>query len=81
MKDKERALTDFIEMITKSWTYDRMTEKERTNCIKALRETTLKGTWEHRREVLDSAYNAFLLALDYTPRWREPETNEPVPFY
>lgn len=80
MNDKEIALTDFIEMTKKSWTYNRLTEKERANCLEALRESKLKGTFRQRWDILQSVYHGFLIALDYKPiGWREPETNEPIP--
>lgn len=78
-KNKDNALNDFINMIVKSWTYDRLTEKERERCMEALRETTLKGNWNCRCEILHSVYNAFLLALDCKSiGWREDAENIPL---
>jgi hypothetical protein len=75
--DKENALLHFIVMICKSWTFERMTDQEKENCINALIETddynALKGNWEARFYILHAVYNAFLSGLGYTHggSWRE----------
>lgn len=80
MKDKEKALQEFIYMTLHSWTYDRMTEREKEKCLEALKRAKLRGSFFQRWEILHSVYYGFLLALDYKPiGWREPETSEHVP--
>lgn len=77
-KVKENVLQDFINMIEKSWTYDRLTEKEKEN-LQAVFESVqitnaLKGTYKQRWEILQVAYTSFLYALNYTATgWREQE--------
>ena len=71
-----KALENFIEMIVESWTYDRLTEEERKKLGRVLysiqTKRSLKGTYEHRWEILQAIYSSFIMALDYKPiGWRE----------
>ena len=78
MKDKENAWKDYIDMIVKSWTYDRMTATERENCMEALRRAHLKGGYYQRWEYLQDIYTAFLYGLGYTGcGWRETDPEAP----
>lgn len=78
-KNKENARTDYINMITKSWTWDRMTDNERTRCDEALHMARLNGRYEQRYETLQDVYYSFLMALDYKPvGWRETEKEVPL---
>lgn len=75
-RHKDFVFTDFLEMIKKSWTYDRMTreEKEKIHVILLDCRTTdnIKGTYRQRWEALNAVYFAFLIAIDYNgPDWRE----------
>lgn len=86
MKDKENARADFIAMIEKSWTFGRLTEAEKSDCMKLLTEhrieKALKGSYMQRWEVLNAVYYGFLVALGYARNvatWRE-ETPESIPF-
>lgn len=67
--DKENALISFICMICRSWTFARLTESEKEDCINSLlfasEQKILKGTYNHRFMILHSIYNAFLSALGY----------------
>lgn len=79
MKDKERAVIDYLEMISKSWTWDRLTPEERAEFLKVINREyahkTITGTYRHRWEVLDLVYYAYLVGIGYKPiGWREPET-------
>ena len=75
VKNKDNALTDYIKLIEKSWTFARLTDKEKDNCIKALRNTYIFGNYNQRWNILQSVYDAFLYALDYSPiGWREKNT-------
>lgn len=73
--NKTEAAKDYIEAIKRSWTYARLTDEERARLFKAIQnccDTCLKGSYQQRREQLQSIYYAFLLALDYKPiGWRE----------
>lgn len=84
-KNKENALNDFYEMIKNSWTYERMTEKEKERLSAVLFldvhiEKVLKGTYSQRWEILQAIYTTFLNAIGYTDfSWREEE-KEILPF-
>lgn len=78
-RNKDRAVRDWLEMIVKSWTWDRLTPEERTEFLNIVnRESSLKtitGTYRHRWEVIDLIYYAYLVGIGYKPiGWREPET-------
>lgn len=75
-REKEKAYNDFFEMIKTSWTFQKLTEKEKENLRDILfsvrLENALKGTYKQRRAVLDAIYFAFLKGLNYEPiGWRE----------
>ena len=73
---KEIARDLFVEMIMKSWTFEKMTENERQRIVDFFyskrTEDCLKGTYKQRWEILQAIYNSFLMGLDYKPiGWRE----------
>lgn len=78
MKNNDEILEKFIGMIENSWTYAKLTKKEREtfyeifNCgnTKKLMKYDLKYKWD----ILNNLYHCFLLGLGYTPsNWRENE--------
>ena len=74
-KDKEKALSDYVEMTKKSWTYARFTEKEKENFQNLIDWITesqiLKGAYVQRWDQMYIVYSAFLHALEYNPYdWR-----------
>lgn len=79
MKDnKEMAMSEFCEMIRKSWTYGRMTVEEKARCFSAIQWTheqgILRGNFNARWAILQGVYNAFLSGIGYDGfGWREPE--------
>lgn len=81
MKTKEQAKQEWLEMISKSWTWARLTEKEREQ-FKGLLEhpcsaTVIRGTYEQRWEACEALYHTFLEGLGYTPlEWRETPTTK-----
>lgn len=85
MKNKENAQRDFIEMIKKSWTFERMTETEKADCMRVLtayNSNAIKGTHKQRFEILNAVYLGFLAGLGYLQNpttWRE-EKPENIPF-
>lgn len=86
--NKETAARDFIEMIEKSWTWERLTSKERADVLNQISFETLskegaaKGSWKQRWAVYQAIYSAFLMGCGYKPSgWREPENAEPVPLF
>lgn len=81
---KEIARDCFVEMIMKSWTFDKMTENERQRIIdliySKITEDCLKGTYKQRWAILQAIYNSFLMGLDYKPiGWRE--SLEEIPLF
>lgn len=75
-KDKESALKDYLEMIKKSWTWDKLTEKERKNFEECLYKARyeLKGSYKKRWDILGNYYTMFLLGTGYDGlNWRETE--------
>lgn len=75
-KDLENAVYNYFdEVISKSWTWERLTddEKERfKNCIDFSR---IKGTARQRVKMLNMVYAAFLKGVGYKfIGWRETET-------
>lgn len=85
MKDKEQARKNFAEMIENSWTYDKMTEQEKADCMELLlrsNQTAVKGSYETRWCILQAVYHGFLAGLGYfrnPATWRE-ENPEDIPF-
>lgn len=80
-KLKENVLNDFIIMIKKSWTYEKLTDKEKSFLEKAFNDyrtqNILKGTYKQRWEILQGIYAAFLHGVGYTDfNWRN--TNKEV---
>lgn len=85
MKNKDCVFTDFLEMIKKSWTYERLTEEEQAkiHCILLDSRTSenITGSYNQRWKALNALYYAFLIALDYTPTgWREP-ADDTIPLF
>lgn len=76
--EKENAIKNFVEMIKKSWTYDRMTDREKKIIVDILynirTENATKGTYKQRWETLQAIYGAYLAGLGYdSPSWRETQ--------
>lgn len=80
-KDKIIILAQYRSMIVESWTFNRLTTEEKDRLLNKiltpdsaqLREA-LKGRRGHCWDILQSIYNSYLIALDYTPiGWRETE--------
>lgn len=73
---KENVFVDFYDMIRKSWTYQKLTEKEQNKLAYIIfnKRTSddIKGTYKQRWGALNALYYAFLIALDYdnNPDWR-----------
>ena len=82
-KQKENALSDFMELTRHSWPYQRMTEEEKTRCEKALRSAPaqdIQGTYRQRWNAYNAVFHAYLLGIGYTGAlWREPHPEE-IPF-
>ena len=83
IKNKENAQADWIDMISKSWTWAKLTEKERKQ-FKGLLEhpcsaVVIKGNYEQRWEACEALYHTYLEGLDYDSlHWREDIMSEPI---
>lgn len=78
MKNKENAKPDFLEMIKHSWTYERLTQKEKEIFEKLFEyhptiETTVSGDYDHRWRACQALYLMFLAGCGYNNQvdWRE----------
>lgn len=62
--EKEKVFKNFKKMIEMSWTYDKMTEKERQKWIEILNSQqtidTVKGTYQQRWKILQIMYKCYL---------------------
>ncbi len=80
--EKEQVIEKFAKMIEQSWTYEKMTKKEKENWQRVINssrlEKAVKGTTKQRWETLQAIYESFLFALGYeNGLWREKEE---IPF-
>ena len=79
-KRKETAQADYIAMIKKSWTWARLTNRERDAFLRATEDSprAIIGTYRQRWDTLQAMYTAFLYGLNYSPiGWRESEPETP----
>lgn len=69
----ENALQDYFEnVIKKSWTWEKLTEREKFNFLYLLDFDKIKGTKKNRIEILCLVYRAFLVGLGYdSSDWRD----------
>ena len=75
-KPKETAVNDFLELIRKSWSYGRMTEKERESMeevfTSSLFEKAIAGTRKQRFAICHAVYFSYLEGIGYTGAgWRD----------
>jgi hypothetical protein len=79
MKAKESAFGDYIAMIKKSWTYEKMSDSEQAMCMEAFcfanEQGILRGNFNARFSILHAVYHAYLLGLGYAGggSWRDDE--------
>ena len=76
--NKNEAINLYIDMIQKSWTYQRLTEEEKTRLMDTInwgeQQGIIKGTFKQRWDILQLMYHSYLNALDYKPiGWREDD--------
>lgn len=74
--NKENALQDYIDMIKKSWTYEKLTKDEISRLMYVFdwsdRQGLIKGSYKDRWDTLQVLYTSFIYALGYNPYgWRE----------
>ena len=78
-KDKSNAYNDWFSMVFKSWTWDKLTQKEKDVfidlAIQSDHEKVIKGDYKNRWQILNTLYHAYLLGLGYKSiGWREEPT-------
>ena len=75
-KDLENVVYDYFdEVISKSWTWERLTDVEKERFKNCIDFSKIKGTARQRVEMLNMVYAAFLQGVGYEPiGWREAET-------
>ena len=76
--DKEKVIQNFNNMIKRSWTYNRLTEKEKEKWNETINHTRsleiIKGTAKQRWNILNGLYFAFLNGCGYNSyNCREPD--------
>lgn len=68
-RTKENALVLHLAMTCRSWTFARMNDKEKENCIKsflwAYHQGIIKGDFNTRWMIMHAIYSSFLSALNY----------------
>lgn len=74
--NKDNVLVNFEEMIRNSWTYGKMTQKEKENWEHVLyhnmTNNCLKGNYKQRWCILQAIYYAYLIGIGYDNfNWRE----------
>lgn len=76
--EREAERLNYIKILQNSWTYEKLTQKERINLTTNLIHCKLFGTNKNQvHEQLHAINLAFLMALNYEPiGWREPNKNE-----
>ena len=81
-EEREEVRRQIIGILKQSWTYERLTHKEREKILSCLEWCKLYGnTKKQLAEELNQIYTAFLAALDYDPiTWREPKPEEVAQF-
>ena len=78
MNKTGNAYYDFCEMVRNSWTYEKMSDYERSRCWEAIYFATshglVKGCYKVRFGILQAVYNAFLIGIGYSDfNWRDTE--------
>ena len=81
-RDKAQAVYNYMQMICKSWTYNRLTDTEKAQWDKAVefaqKQGMIRGTYRARWGIMNAIYNAFLNGCGYDGgmNWREPNREE-----
>lgn len=75
-KDLENVVYDYFnETISKSWTWERLTDDEKERFKNCIDFSGIKGPARQRVKMLNMVYAAFLQGVGYEPiGWREAET-------
>jgi len=75
-KLRENAQADWTNMIVKSWTWAKLTKKEKEKFSELLKHpctaVVIKGNYDQRWEACEALYHTYLEGLGYKPiGWRE----------
>lgn len=75
LEKKENAVSDYMKMIKESWTWEKLTEEEKTNFEKSvlwsLEQKIIVGNYKQRYMILHALYHTFLNGVGYTnENWR-----------
>ena len=72
-KTKEICRSEFYATIIKSWTWAKLTDKEKELCTQCFANAFLFGNHKQRWEILQNCYNSFLAGCGYDNScdWRE----------
>lgn len=75
---KENAFIKGMAMFCRSWTFEKLTAKEKESCVDsflwAYEQGAIKGTFADRILIMHAIYTAFLFALGYNDgalSWRD----------
>ena len=79
--EKEKALDNFVDLISQSWTYEKLTKEEQKKFKEFVYskqvENCLRGNHNQRVEILQAIYSGFLVALNYKPiGWRDKDEED-----
>ena len=74
-KNKENVVNDYVNMIVKSWTWKKLTDKEKEKFYESIewasRGNCIKGNYLQRWNILHALYHTFLNGVGYTDfNWR-----------
>ena len=75
-RTKETAVADFLDFIKKSWTWKKLTDKEKKSFIDTVEAVSergvIKGTYTSRWNIVQSLYSMFLSGCGYEGgNWRD----------
>lgn len=79
MKKQSNVVENYFQnVIKKSWSWEKLTDEERQRFIDMKMFDKIKGNDQARSEWLNTIYQSFLAALEFTPiGWRESERDIP----
>lgn len=82
MNNKENVIYEFNNMIKNSWTYEKMTTKEKlvwnNDVLGSVRtNNALKGNYNQRWNILQAIYGAYLYGIGYDDfNWRDESEDD-----
>ena len=75
-RNKENALSEYLEMVSNSWTWQRMTKAEQDKFLTAIYDSrtynVIQGSYKQRWDVLNALYGIYLDGIGYDGfNWRD----------